>query len=102
MTLIADLLRASIHTFLARVSFFFVLVSLTVPISRADGGTFLRDGWKVQSSAKISADGGQISATGFSTDGWYPTSTPKTVFAVLVENGVYKDPYFGMNLRSIP
>src|SRR4029077_4104199 len=39
---------------------------------------------------------------GFSTRGWYPTSTPKTVFAVLVENGVYKNPYFGMNLRSFP
>jgi exo-1,4-beta-D-glucosaminidase len=24
------------------------------------------------------------------------------VFAVLVENGVYKDPFFGMNLRSVP
>jgi exo-1,4-beta-D-glucosaminidase len=102
MPLIAGLLRASIRSFLPRVSFFFVLVSLAVSISRADGGTFLQDGWKVQSSAKIPAAGDQISAVGFSTDGWYPTSAPKTVFAVLVENGVYKDPYFGMNLRSIP
>lgn len=30
------------------------------------------------------------------------TSAPNTVFAVLVENGVYKDPYFGMNLGSVP
>jgi len=102
MSLIAGLLRAPIRTFLPRVSFSFVLVFLAVPISRADGGTFLRDGWKVQSSAKLSAAGDQISAVGFSTDGWYPTSAPKTVFAVLVENGVYKDPFFGMNLRSIP
>ena len=39
---------------------------------------------------------------GFSTAGWYSTSVPQTVFAVLVENGVYKNPYYGMNLRSIP
>jgi exo-1,4-beta-D-glucosaminidase len=62
----------------------------------------LRDGWTVQSSAKVKAGGEQVSAHGFATAGWYKTSAPKTVFAVLVENGVYKDPYFGMNLRSVP
>src|SRR5215470_3602392 len=72
------------------------------PASRADGATVLRDGWKIQSSAKISGGGEQISTVGFSTEGWYSTSVPKTVFAALVENGVYKNPYFGMNLRSIP
>jgi exo-1,4-beta-D-glucosaminidase len=64
--------------------------------------TVLRAGWKVQSSAQVAASGSQVSEPGFSTRGWYPTSTPKTVFAVLVENGVYKNPYFGMNLRSFP
>src|SRR5215470_5896696 len=72
------------------------------PASRADGATVLRDGWKIQSSAKISGGGEQISTVGFSTEGWYSTSVPKTVFAALVENGVYKDPFYGMNLRSIP
>ena len=75
---------------------------LAATIVRADGENILRDGWKVQSSAKVSASAEQISAVGFSTEGWYPTSAPKTVFAVLVENGVYKDPYYGMNLRSFP
>src|SRR5438552_15026705 len=64
--------------------------------------TVLRDGWKVQSSAQVSASGSQISETGFSTRGWYATSAPKTVFAVLVENGVDKNPYYGMNLRTFP
>src|SRR5215475_4426751 len=84
---------------------FAVLLAITTLLAsatRADGATVLRDGWKIQSSAKISAGGEQISTIGFSTNGWYPTSVPKTVFAALVENGVYKDPYFGMNLRSIP
>ncbi len=71
-------------------------------VAHADSGTILRDGWKVQSSAKVPAAAEQVSLVGFSTEGWYATSTPKTVFAVLVENGVYKDPYFGMNLRSFP
>src|SRR2546421_7271115 len=47
----------------------------------------LRDGWQVRSSAN---------------DRWYPTSVPSTVLAALVANKVYPDPYFGMNLRSIP
>jgi exo-1,4-beta-D-glucosaminidase len=62
----------------------------------------LRDAWAVQSSAKANATGEQISRPGFDASGWYKTTAPKTVFAVLVENGVYKDPYFGMNLRSVP
>src|SRR5215471_2962617 len=64
--------------------------------------TALRDGWKVQSSAKVPDSGEKVSLLGYSTPGWYLTSVPKTVFAVLVENGVYKHPYYGMNLRSFP
>jgi exo-1,4-beta-D-glucosaminidase len=70
--------------------------------TRTTGEETLRDGWTVQSSAKVSATAEEVSRVGFNTDGWYKTSAPKTVFAVLVENGVYKDPYFGMNLRNVP
>src|SRR5258708_18249371 len=79
----------------AMASFFL----LATPVG---GQTVLRDGWKVQSAALVSASGGQVSEPGFSTRGWYTTSAPKTVFAVLVENGVYKNPYYGMNLRTFP
>src|SRR5215467_8925798 len=64
--------------------------------------TVLRDGWRVQSSAKVPESGEKISLPGYATPGWYPTSVPETVFAVLAENGVYKDSYFGMNLRTFP
>jgi exo-1,4-beta-D-glucosaminidase len=68
----------------------------------AAGEITLREGWKVQSSAKVPQGGEQVSSAGFKTDDWYKTSVPRTVFAVLVENGVYAEPYFGMNLRSVP
>jgi exo-1,4-beta-D-glucosaminidase len=97
-----SLFQTSVRLFTSRVSVLFTLLAVAAPLSRADGGTLLREGWTIQSSAKVSATGERVSAVGFSTEGWYPTSAPKTVFAVLVENGVYKDPYFGMNLRSIP
>ena len=73
-----------------------------LPAAPALGQTVLRESWKVQSSAKVTASGDKVSEPGFSTLGWYATSAPKTVFAVLVENGVYKDPYYGMNLRNFP
>src|SRR5215467_5661911 len=65
-------------------------------------GRILGEGWMVESSAKVNAGGDRISEPDFSTEGWYATSAPKTVFAVLVENGVYKNPYYGMNLRTFP
>jgi len=64
----------------------------------------LKDDWTIQSSAELGskAKGKKLSRTGFSDDGWYPTNVPKTVLAALVENGVYPDPYYGLNLQSIP
>jgi len=76
--------------------------TIAAPASRADGDITLREGWTVQSSAKVSASAETISTSSFDASSWYRTSAPNTVFAVLVENGVYKDPYFGMNLRSVP
>jgi exo-1,4-beta-D-glucosaminidase len=76
--------------------------AMAAPFSRADENITLRDGWRVQSSAKVSATPEAVSSAGFDASKWYKTSAPNTVFAVLVENGVYKNPYFGMNLRSVP
>ena len=62
----------------------------------------LSSDWTIQSSTKIQQTGDAISQKGFNIDGWYPASVPSTVLAVLVENGVYEDPYFSMNLKKIP
>jgi len=94
--------RYPLNGFLVRSCACLIFCAALCPVLLADAGTVLRDGWKVQSSAKVSGSAEQVSTVGFSTEGWYSTSAPKTVFAVLVENGVYKDPYFGMNLRSVP
>jgi exo-1,4-beta-D-glucosaminidase len=91
--------------FFATSSFVAVLLAasmIAAPVSRADGDITLREGWTVQSSAKVSAGGEAVSTAGLDASSWYKASVPNTVFAVLVENGVYKDPYFGMNLRSVP
>lgn len=67
------------------------------------GRTALREGWTLQSSAKVEgATGKDISKVGYATAGWYATTVPSTVFAALIANHVYPDPYVGNNLASVP
>ena len=75
-----------------------------VPLSGAVNppAVLLQRGWRVQSSAKVSAEGPAISSPGFRTEGWYAASVPSTVLAVQVANGEFPDPNFGMNLRQLP
>ena len=88
-------------------------VSLTVLISLAtlscrkvseisQHEILLDEGWHIRSSADLSIGGEVLSKAGLDLEGWYPTAVPSTVLAVLVKNGVYKDPFFGKNLESIP
>ncbi len=62
----------------------------------------LRDGWALQSAARVAAAGETVSRPGFATTGWQRVRVPNTVVGALVEAKVYPDPYFGMNLRQIP
>jgi exo-1,4-beta-D-glucosaminidase len=61
----------------------------------------LNTGWIVFSSQKTDAAGSTISKPGFILNNSYKTDIPKTILAALVENGVYKDPYTGLNLSKI-
>jgi exo-1,4-beta-D-glucosaminidase len=58
--------------------------------------------WRLRSSANLEATGAEVSRPGFDASSWYRVTVPNTVVGALVENGTYKDPYFGMNLRSLP
>ncbi|HEY8151081.1 MAG TPA: sugar-binding domain-containing protein, partial [Vicinamibacteria bacterium] len=62
----------------------------------------LHEGWSLQSSEKASAGGEALSQPGFAAEGWYAITVPNTVVGALVENGTYPEPFFGMNLRSLP
>jgi len=76
--------------------------STTQSNTLVDNKLFLKEDWAIQSSKSLRENGAIISTTGFIPVGWYPTSVPSTVLAALVENDVYLDPYFGMNLKKIP
>ncbi len=66
----------------------------------------LRQGWRLASSAALPGggrSGGEaLSSSGFDAHGWQPVTLPSTVLSALVGAGVYPNPYFGLNLRSIP
>jgi exo-1,4-beta-D-glucosaminidase len=62
----------------------------------------LREGWWLQTSLKIDANGEAISTTKFVPKGWHQATVPTTVVAALVKDKTLPDPFFGMNLRQFP
>src|SRR5580658_2233945 len=66
----------------------------------------LRDGWTLQSSAKVTATGEAISSASFRTasgnDDWISADVPTTVVAAQIKSGLLPDPFYAMNLRHYP
>jgi exo-1,4-beta-D-glucosaminidase len=82
-------------------------VTLCVLVCAARSGAaqqqlMLKNGWLIQSSAKVGTDGATISSPTYRPTAWYGASVPSTVVGTLVDDSVYRDPFFGMNLRSLP
>ena len=61
----------------------------------------LKDGWSVESSAKVSASGDIISSQGFDASKWYKTTVPATVMAALIANNEYPDIFMGDNINLV-
>ena len=60
-------------------------------------------GWEMMEAPRLnSADGAAISKPGFTTTDWYDATVPGTVLTTLVDQGVYPDPYYGLNNLLIP
>jgi len=62
----------------------------------------LRDGWTLQSSAKVTGTGESISSAGYDTKNWIPARVPTTVVAAQVKTDLLADPFYGMNIRKYP
>jgi exo-1,4-beta-D-glucosaminidase len=92
-----------------RISYVFALslfaLLLTASLCTAQPSvTELQMGWRMASANNVSADGAVVSQAGFEASKWYTIQKmPATVLQTLVDNGVYKDVYHGMNLEtSVP
>jgi len=62
----------------------------------------LKDGWAIQSSAKVPDKGDVISTPSFHPKDWLSARVPTTVVAAQVRGGLLPDPFYGMNLRQFP
>jgi exo-1,4-beta-D-glucosaminidase len=86
--------------------FVLLILSFSLRMVGADlsvaGGSELRQGWQLQSSADLGGATGEVLSTSSYRPGkpWHKITVPSTVVAALVKNGVLPEPYFGKNLRS--
>ena len=58
--------------------------------------------FEMQSSSVVEEDPTSVADAAFEPDSWYPVTVPVTVLRALVQNGVYPDPYIGLNNMLIP
>jgi len=84
------------------VAIFVAALTAQSPQSTSTTKFPLRDGWTLQSSAKVSATGEAISSATFQTESWMQVEVPTTVVAAQVKSGLLPDPFYGVNLRRYP
>ncbi len=82
---------------------FFIVISYPVFPQPGSIKQFKLIDFDLQSSALIDAPGEEISLPQYKSDVyWFPVKVPSTVLTGLVANGVYPDPYMGLNNMFIP
>lgn len=67
-----------------------------------NGTYIINGGWELAAGPTIHVNGSRLSQPGFDTRKWYNAVVPGTVLTSLVKQGVYPDPYFGLNNLHIP
>lgn len=67
-----------------------------------EGEWIITDGWELGTSTQVIESEESIFSSKFDTKDWYNATVPGTVLTTLVEQGVYPDPYFGLNNMAIP
>ena len=77
-----------------------VPVQMPQRVAKVDAQTILRpvteDAWEITSGWEL-CEGDKVM-----TDDWYDATVPGTVLRTLVDQGVYPDPYYGLNNLAIP
>lgn len=76
--------------------------AVAVLTPEADGNLTLAGGWEMADGNTVTASGGWLFDGGYDTSAWYNATVPGTVLTTLVEQGVYPDPYYGINNLAIP
>jgi len=79
-----------------------VLIGIAVHAQEAATSIRLTTGWELQDAAKVSQTGEALSKPDFQSTGWLKATVPGTVLTSLVNDGVYPEPLYGENNRTIP
>ncbi len=78
------------------------LISCSVKDKNEQVKFLLSGDWFIKSSVTAKESGEIISSGKFSRKGWYPAQVPTTVLNALIKDGVYPDPWIGLNNYKIP
>lgn len=62
----------------------------------------LNDGWEMAEGNKVIANQQCLFDENYNSSNWYNAVVPGTVLTTLVKDGVYPDPYIGLNNLAIP
>lgn len=81
---------------------FFAVLLCSLSFAVSSQNIFLKENWLMQSSYLVKTGGKEISSSKFHPKNWHPTGIPTTVLSALVKNGLYPDPYVGLNNMRIP
>ncbi len=68
----------------------------------AENEYLLNTGWELAEADKVTASGQSVFSSELKTEDWYNATVPGTVLTTLVDQGVYPDPYYGLNNLLIP
>lgn len=62
----------------------------------------LKQGWNMQSSLKVNADGVTLTSPDYKVDDWYKITVPSTIIGGLLANNYYDfDPFMGQNFTKL-
>lgn len=76
----------------------------TIQRTLADGSQeyLLNEGWELAAGSDVRLSKGSLLEPGYDHSQWYNATVPGTILTTLVDQGVYPDPYIGLNNMAIP
>lgn len=77
--------------------------NIPATIRKVNDNEFILDsGWEMAEADQVTANSRSLFDPEFSTSDWYNATVPGTVLTTLVDQGIYPDPYYGLNNLFIP
>ena len=76
-------------------------LSVLCLITQVSGYKNTLEKWEIQTSSKVSVSGADVAKSNFDAQGWYKVEGPATVMAGLIQNGMYPNVFYDVNLQSV-